>query len=117
MWSLHSPSRCWLTGRPRADGLRPRLAFDVMHDMAIAFFIAFLAAVWLLGLPAYWLFFTSPGHRKVAIERLEWYRRQPLWPYGILKPLFVAFNAWVLFPVKGILVCLGVLIAFWFLAR
>lgn len=90
---------------------------QVMHDMGIAFFIAFLAAVWLLALPAYWLFFTSESDRKGATERLEWYRRQPFWPYGILKPLFVAFNAWALFPFKGILVCVGILIGFWVLSR
>lgn len=88
-----------------------------MPDMAIAFFVAFLAGLWLLALPAYWLFFNSPGHREVAMEKLEWYRRQPLWPYGILKPVFVAFNAWALFPIKGSAVCLSTLIAFCLLAR
>ena len=83
--------------------------------MVIAFFIAFLAAIWLLALPAYWLFFTSPGERKGTLEKLEWYRRQPFWPHGIFKGLFVAFNAWALFPIQGVLVCVGILIAFYLL--
>lgn len=85
--------------------------------MALAFFIAFLAGLWLLGLPFYWLFFTFPAMRRGVLEKWAWYQTQPFWPHGIFKVLFVALNAWELFPVKGTLVCTGVLIAFWLLPK
>lgn len=80
--------------------------------MAFAFFIAFLAFIWLICLPAYWLFYATPQERKGVLEKLQWYRKQPLWPHGILKVAFVVLNAWVLFPVRGALVAVFIIAAF-----
>lgn len=77
--------------------------------MAFAFFLAFLAVLWLIGLPLYWLFYSTPPERKGVFEKLTWYRQQPLWPQGILKVAFIVMNAWVLFPLRGALVAVIVI--------
>lgn len=80
--------------------------------MSLAFFAAFFAFLWLIGLPAYWLLYTTSQERKGAYEKLQWYRKQPLWPHGVLKVAFIALNAWALFPIRGALVAIGVIALF-----
>lgn len=80
--------------------------------MSILLILAFFSVVWLIGLPAYWLFFSSPAERRGVTEKLEWYRTQPIWPHGILKVIFVLLNAWVLFPVKGTAVSICLIASF-----
>ena len=108
-FQVESVTRISCAGQPIRQNLRHTL---VGLDMTVVFFFAFLALVWLLCLPAYWLFFSSPQERKGSLEKLEWYRKQPLWPHGVLKVMFVALNAWALFPVRGVLVSLCVIAVF-----
>jgi len=80
--------------------------------MSILFFLAFLSFLWLLGLPAYWFVFSSLPERRGVAEKLDWYRKQPLWPHGILKGAFVVANAWVLYPLRGAIVSIAVIALF-----
>lgn len=83
-----------------------------MEEMlTVAFFVAFLASVWLLALPLYWLI-APHGDREGARQKLAWYRNKPIWPYGILKVVFIAANAWALFPVEGTLLSIAVIALF-----
>lgn len=83
--------------------------------MSVLFFLAFLSCLWLLGLPAYWLLFSSLPERRGVAEKLEWYRKQPFWPYGILKAAFVVANAWMLYPLRGAIVSVAVIALFFLL--
>lgn len=88
-----------------------------MPEVTVVFFLAFLSFVWLLGLPAYWLFFSSSAERRGAFERLEWYRKQRSWRYGLLKVFFLAVNAYSLFPIRGALVAIGIITVFLIVQR
>ena len=84
--------------------------------MSALFFFAFLARFWLLLLLGSWM----PGlrmHRKYAVDKWEWYRAQPLWPYGLLKPVFLYFNGQVVYPLRGSFIALSVIACFVFLQR
>ena len=82
--------------------------------MMFAFFLAFLSGVWLLALPCYW-WMSSPAERKGVQERMLWYQSKPFWPFGLLKILFVILNAWSLFPLRGMLVAIFLIVLFWLL--
>lgn len=83
--------------------------------MATVFFLAFLAVFWLLLLLGYWLL-GSKMDRKSILMRWEWYRSQSLWPYGLLKPIFLFLNGQVLYPLRGSFLALSV-IGFFFLLQ
>ncbi len=82
--------------------------------MSILFFLAFLSFLWLLCLPVYWFVFSSLPERRGVAEKLEWYRKQPFWPYGFLKAGFIIANAWVLYPLSGAIVSIAVISLFLF---
>jgi hypothetical protein len=70
----------------------------------------------LVGRPAALLVLIAPhGERDGARQKLAWYRKQPIWPYGILKVVFIAVNAWALFPAEGTLLSITVITLFWLL--
>ena len=84
--------------------------------MSAIFFLAFLSGFWLLLLPGYWLR-SSRSDRQSILDKWNWYKSQPLWPYGLLKPVFLYFNGQVVYPLRGSFIALSVIACFVFLQR